>query len=38
MSQPGRITDLFSIRYPLVQAGMIWCSVLLFVAAFWGAG
>jgi enoyl-[acyl-carrier protein] reductase II len=22
----NRITELFSIKFPLIQAGMIWCS------------
>jgi enoyl-[acyl-carrier protein] reductase II len=38
MSHPGRITDLFGIRYPLVQAGMIWCSGWRLAAAVSGAG
>ena len=22
----NRITDLFNIKYPIIQAGMVWCS------------
>ncbi len=25
-NQPNRITELFSIEYPLIQGGMIWCA------------
>jgi enoyl-[acyl-carrier protein] reductase II len=38
MSDPRRITDLFGIRYPLVQAGMIWCSGWRLAAAVSEAG
>ncbi len=38
MSAPRRITDLFGIRYPLVQAGMIWCSGWRLAAAVSEAG
>lgn len=33
-----RITSLFGIRYPLVQAGMIWCSGWRLAAAVSNAG
>jgi enoyl-[acyl-carrier protein] reductase II len=38
MTDPGRITALFGIRYPLVQAGMIWCSGWRLAAAVSNAG
>ncbi|MEZ4756831.1 MAG: nitronate monooxygenase [Flavobacteriales bacterium] len=38
MSDPRRITDLFGIRYPLVQAGMIWCSGWRLASAVSEAG
>lgn len=38
MTEPGRITSLFGIRYPLVQAGMIWCSGWRLAAAVSNAG
>lgn len=38
MTEPGRITSLFGIRYPLVQAGMIWCSGWRLAAAVSEAG
>lgn len=38
MMEPGRITSLFGIRYPLVQAGMIWCSGWRLAAAVSNAG
>jgi enoyl-[acyl-carrier protein] reductase II len=38
MTDPGRITSLFGIRYPLVQAGMIWCSGWRLAAAVSNAG
>ena len=22
----NRVTDLFKIKYPIIQAGMVWCS------------
>lgn len=34
----NRITQLFDIRYPLVQAGMIWCSGYELAAAVSNAG
>ncbi|HZK07102.1 MAG TPA: nitronate monooxygenase family protein [Bacteroidales bacterium] len=33
-----RITDLFGIRYPIVQAGMIWCSGWKLASAVSNAG
>ncbi|MAT89086.1 MAG: nitronate monooxygenase [Flavobacteriaceae bacterium] len=35
---PNRITDLFSIRYPLIQAGMIWNSGWRLASAVSNAG
>jgi len=35
---PNRITALFGIRYPLVQAGMIWCSGWELASAVSNAG
>lgn len=37
MSQ-NRITELFGIKYPLIQAGMIWCSGWELAAAVSNAG
>jgi enoyl-[acyl-carrier protein] reductase II len=34
----NRITDLFGIRYPIVQAGMIWCSGWELASAVSNAG
>lgn len=34
----NRITDLFAIEYPLIQAGMIWCSGWELAAAVSNAG
>lgn len=34
----NRITDLFSIQYPIVQGGMIWCSGWKLAAAVSNAG
>jgi len=34
----NRITSLFSIRYPIVQAGMIWCSGWKLASAVSNAG
>jgi enoyl-[acyl-carrier protein] reductase II len=34
----NRITELFNIQYPLVQAGMIWCSGWKLAAAVSNAG
>lgn len=34
----NRITDLFGIRYPVVQAGMIWCSGWELASAVSNAG
>ncbi len=38
MSQENRVAALFGIRYPLVQAGMIWCSGWRLAAAVSNAG
>ena len=39
MSQnKNRITELFGIRYPLIQAGMIWCSGWELASAVSNAG
>lgn len=35
---PNRLTDLLGIRYPLVQAGMIWCSGWRLASAVSNAG
>ena len=35
---PNRITQLFGIRYPIIQAGMIWCSGWELAAAVSNAG
>ncbi|HAE13362.1 MAG: DUF561 domain-containing protein [Chitinophagales bacterium] len=34
----NRITDLFQIRYPIIQAGMIWCSGWELASAVSNAG
>lgn len=34
----NRITELFNIEYPLIQAGMIWCSGWKLAAAVSNAG
>jgi len=34
----NRITRLFTIRYPLIQAGMIWCSGWRLASAVSNAG
>ena len=34
----SRITDLFAIRYPIIQAGMIWCSGWKLASAVSNAG
>ena len=34
----NRILDLFSIKYPIVQAGMVWCSGWRLAAAVSNAG
>jgi NAD(P)H-dependent flavin oxidoreductase YrpB (nitropropane dioxygenase family) len=34
----NRITELFGIRYPLIQAGMIWCSGWELASAVSNAG
>jgi enoyl-[acyl-carrier protein] reductase II len=34
----NRITELFNIRYPIIQAGMIWCSGWELAAAVSNAG
>ena len=33
-----RICDLFGIKYPIIQAGMIWCSGWRLAAAVSNAG
>ena len=34
----NKLTSLFGIQYPLIQAGMIWCSPLELAAAVSNAG
>ena len=34
----NRITNLFNIKYPIVQAGMIWCSGWELASAVSNAG
>ena len=34
----NRVCNLFGIRYPLVQAGMVWCSPWQLAAAVSNAG
>jgi enoyl-[acyl-carrier protein] reductase II len=36
--QGNRICDLFNIKYPLIQAGMIWCSGWELASAVSNAG
>jgi enoyl-[acyl-carrier protein] reductase II len=38
MEQENRVAALFGVRYPLVQAGMIWCSGWRLAAAVSNAG
>jgi enoyl-[acyl-carrier protein] reductase II len=38
MSQQKAITKLFNIRYPIIQAGMIWCSGWRLASAVSNAG
>ncbi|WP_250632974.1 NAD(P)H-dependent flavin oxidoreductase [Rhodoflexus caldus] len=38
MSFSNRITELLNIRYPIIQAGMVWCSGWRLAAAVSGAG
>ncbi|MCW5898850.1 MAG: nitronate monooxygenase [Flavobacteriales bacterium] len=38
MGDPQRITGLFGIRHPLIQAGMIWCSGWELASAVSNAG
>ena len=38
MLQNTRITDLFRIKYPIVQAGMVWCSGWKLASAVSNAG
>jgi enoyl-[acyl-carrier protein] reductase II len=35
---PTRVTDLFGIDYPIIQAGMVWCSGHRLASAVSGAG
>jgi len=37
-STPNRINQLFNIRYPIIQAGMVWCSGWRLAAAVSNAG
>src|ERR1044071_2126532 len=34
----NRITELFHIRYPIIQAGMVWCSGWRLASAVSNAG
>eukprot|EP01035_Chromulina_nebulosa_P067062 gene67062-91844_t len=34
----NRITQLFGIKYPIIQAGMIWCSGWRLASAVSNAG
>ena len=34
----NRITKLFNIRYPIIQAGMVWCSGWRLASAVSNAG
>ena len=34
----NRVTELFKIRHPLIQAGMVWCSGWELAAAVSNAG
>lgn len=36
--QKTRVTDLFSIEYPIIQAGMVWCSGWRLASAVSNAG
>ncbi len=36
--QKNRITELFQIKYPIIQAGMVWCSGWRLAAAVSNAG
>lgn len=38
MTLHTRITELFGIRYPIIQAGMVWCSGATLAAAAANAG
>lgn len=38
MGEPSRITELFNIDFPIVQAGMIWCSGWELASAASNAG
>lgn len=38
MHNPNRITQLFGIQYPIIQAGMIWCSGWELASAVSNAG
>jgi enoyl-[acyl-carrier protein] reductase II len=38
MNFSNRITELFNIRYPIIQAGMVWCSGWKLAAAVSNAG
>lgn len=38
MNFSNRITELLNIRYPIIQAGMVWCSGWRLAAAVSGAG
>jgi len=37
-ADPSRITTLFGIRYPIIQAGMVWCSGWRLASAVSNAG
>src|SRR5882757_11320487 len=38
MNSPNRITQLFTIQYPIVQAGMVWSSGWRLASAVSNAG
>jgi enoyl-[acyl-carrier protein] reductase II len=38
MNNPAKITELFGIKYPIIQAGMIWCSGWQLAAAVSNSG
>ncbi|MEQ8423187.1 MAG: nitronate monooxygenase, partial [Cyclobacteriaceae bacterium] len=38
MTPKKRIEELFKIRYPIIQAGMVWCSGWRLAAAVSNAG
>lgn len=38
MTMENRITELFNIKYPIIQAGMIWCSGWRLASAVSNAG